>query len=113
MQCRASQCCPVASPPFQACCSHHPGCRLFAGVLLSKQELQEAADTCAAAGAWLVVDNTYEDFVYDLGQHHCISAPHIIHIFSMSKASVNTLQSNLWHQQHCMICYCLWELSQL
>ena len=57
-----------------------------------------------------MVDNTYEDFVYDLGQHHCISAPHIIHIFSMSKASINTLQSDqnrLWHQQHCIHLYCL------
>lgn len=28
------------------------------GVLMSKEELQRAADLCAAAGAWLVVDNT-------------------------------------------------------
>ena len=98
MQCLAGQFRAVANRPSQPCCSHHLLC---AGVLLSKQELQEAADICAAAGAWLVVDNTYEDFVYDSGQHHCISAPHIIHIFSMSKASISTPESDqddLWHQ---------------
>jgi len=31
-----------------------------AGVLLSAEEVQRAADLCAAAGAWLVLDNTYE-----------------------------------------------------
>ena len=27
-----------------------------------------------------------QDFCYDGREHHCISGPHIIHIFSMSKA---------------------------
>ena len=59
-----------------------------AGVLLSQQELQEAADVCAEASAYLVVDNTYEDFVYEQRQHHCVSAPHVLHIFSMSKVGL-------------------------
>ncbi len=34
---------------------------------------------------WLVLDDTYEDFVYN-GRHHCPSAPHVLHVFSFSKA---------------------------
>jgi hypothetical protein len=57
-----------------------------AGVLLSREECERAAELTQRAGAWLVMDNTYEHFVYDGRQHHCVSAPHIIHIFSFSKA---------------------------
>ncbi|CAL8463420.1 g2954 [Coccomyxa elongata] len=56
------------------------------GVLLSKEEVERAAQLCQDAGAWLIMDNTYEHFVYDGRQHHCIAAPHIIHVFSFSKA---------------------------
>ncbi|KAJ9506883.1 hypothetical protein QJQ45_005076 [Haematococcus lacustris] len=56
------------------------------GVLLSAEEVQEAAALCSAAGCWLVLDNTYEDFCYDGLQHTCASGPHIINIFSFSKA---------------------------
>ncbi|CAL5223689.1 g6241 [Coccomyxa viridis] len=56
------------------------------GVLLSREALERAAQLTARAGAWLVMDNTYEHFVYEGLQHHCISAPHIIHLFSFSKA---------------------------
>eukprot|EP00775_Hariotina_reticulata_P011561 gene11559-11705_t len=56
------------------------------GVLLPVEELQRATDMCAAAGCWLVLDNTYEDFVYNGRQHHAISAPNVIHVFSFSKA---------------------------
>jgi hypothetical protein len=28
----------------------------------------------------------YEHFVYGEGQHHCVAAPHVINIFSFSKA---------------------------
>jgi katanin p60 ATPase-containing subunit A1 len=35
----------------------------------------------------LVLDNTYEYFVYDAGRpFHCVEAPHVINIFSFSKA---------------------------
>lgn len=57
----------------------------YAGVLLSKEEVERAAQLCQDAGAWLIMDNTYEHFVYDGRRHHCIAAPHIIHVFSFSK----------------------------
>jgi aromatic aminotransferase len=56
------------------------------GVALSKQEVQRASDMCKKAGVWLILDNTYEYFVYPPHQHWCIAAPHIINIFSFSKA---------------------------
>ena len=56
-----------------------------AGVLMSKVELQRAHKLCEQAGAWLVVDNTYEHFTYDGREHTCVSGPHVINIFSMSK----------------------------
>jgi len=56
------------------------------GVLMSKEECQRAADLCAAGKTWLVMDNTYEHFVYEGREHHCIGGPHIIHLFSFSKA---------------------------
>eukprot|EP00878_Enallax_costatus_P016901 GHUV01017742.1.p1 GENE.GHUV01017742.1~~GHUV01017742.1.p1 ORF type:complete len:450 (+),score=122.28 GHUV01017742.1:1027-2376(+) len=56
------------------------------GVLLPKEELEAAADMCAAAGTWLILDNTYEDFLYEGRTHHCISGPNVINVFSFSKA---------------------------
>ena len=56
-----------------------------AGVLLSKAELQRASDLCEKAGAWLVMDNTYEHFTYEGREHICVSGSHVINIFSMSK----------------------------
>eukprot|EP00884_Botryococcus_braunii_P017072 jgi/Botrbrau1/4048/Bobra.152_3s0007.2 len=56
------------------------------GVLLDEGELRRAAELCERAGAWLVMDNTYEHFVYEGRQHICIPGPHIIHLFSFSKA---------------------------
>ena len=64
---------------------------LLAGVLLSREVLERAAHLTARAGAWLVMDNTYEHFVYEGLQHHCISAPHIIHLFSFSKVGSTLL----------------------
>ena len=55
------------------------------GVLMTKDELQRAHELCEQAGVWLVVDNTYEHFTYDGRQHTCVSGPHVINIFSMSK----------------------------
>ncbi|PKA46785.1 Bifunctional aspartate aminotransferase and glutamate/aspartate-prephenate aminotransferase [Apostasia shenzhenica] len=48
--------------------------------------LQRISDLCKSAGAWLVVDNTYEYFMYDGLQHSCIEGSHIVNIFSFSKA---------------------------
>lgn len=56
------------------------------GVLMTQQEVQRAAEICGAAGAWLILDNTYEDFVYDGRQHHTATGDHVIHVFSFSKA---------------------------
>ncbi|KAG2496482.1 hypothetical protein HYH03_005308 [Edaphochlamys debaryana] len=57
------------------------------GVLLTRPELDRLSALCAAGGAWLVLDNTYEDFVFaEGGEHYCPSGPHVVHLFSMSKA---------------------------
>lgn len=56
------------------------------GVLLPKEELEAAAAMCAAVGAWLVLDNTYEDFLYEGRRHHTVSGPNVISVFSFSKA---------------------------
>ena len=57
------------------------------GVVLPKTLLQRASDLCAKAGTWLVVDNTYDHFVYGGIEHEMpLEAPHIIHVSSFSKA---------------------------
>ncbi|EFN55891.1 hypothetical protein CHLNCDRAFT_94487 [Chlorella variabilis] len=59
------------------------------GVLMSAEEVERAAELCAAAGAWLVLDNTYEalHFVYGEGRrHHCVAAPHVINLSSKTQA---------------------------
>ncbi len=56
------------------------------GVVMTKDELDRAAALCKAHNVWLVIDNTYEHFTYDGHKHYCPSAPHVIHIFSFSKA---------------------------
>ena len=53
---------------------------------MTREELQRAADVTAAAGAWLVIDNTYEHFTYDGAEHCCVSGRHVVNIFSFSKA---------------------------
>jgi hypothetical protein len=58
----------------------------FVGVLLPREELEAAAAMCAAAGTWLVLDNTYEDFLYEGRSHHTVSGPNVISVFSFSKA---------------------------
>jgi len=65
-----------------------------AGVLMTKAELQRAHKLCEQAGAWLVVDNTYEHFTYDGREHVCISGPHVINVFSMSKVRKNRIWPN-------------------
>jgi aspartate/methionine/tyrosine aminotransferase len=55
---------------------------------MKPEEVERAAALCAEAGAWLVLDNTYEHFVFGEGRHHCAAGPHVIHIFSFSKASM-------------------------
>lgn len=67
-------------------CGDVPSLTLRAGVLLSQQELQAAAAMCAAAGCWLLLDATYEDFVYDGRQHASVAGGNVISLFSFSKA---------------------------
>lgn len=52
---------------------------------MSKAEVQRASDMCAVAGTWLVLDNTYEDFVFGGREHFCVGGRHVINIFSFSK----------------------------
>lgn len=56
------------------------------GVMMSKEELDRVSSLCERHGIWLVVDNTYEHFVYDGNTHYCPSGKHVLHIFSFSKA---------------------------
>lgn len=56
-----------------------------AGVLMSEQEVKRAAQMCRAAGCWLLLDNTYEDFVYGGRRHYSSPEPNVVHVFSMSK----------------------------
>ncbi|KAI3437662.1 hypothetical protein D9Q98_000112 [Chlorella vulgaris] len=57
------------------------------GVLMTEAEVERAAALCGEAGTWLVLDNTYYHFTYGEGRrHHCAAGPHVINIFSFSKA---------------------------
>ncbi|XP_020248697.1 uncharacterized protein LOC109826129 [Asparagus officinalis] len=56
------------------------------GAYIPKPLLQRISDLCKSAGAWLVVDNTYEYFMYDGLEHFCLEDNHIVNIFSFSKA---------------------------
>ena len=59
-----------------------------AGVLMGREEIERASRLCAAAGAWLILDNTYENFVYAGLEHFCLSAPHVLNVFSFSKVRI-------------------------
>ncbi|XP_028065740.1 LOW QUALITY PROTEIN: aromatic aminotransferase ISS1-like [Camellia sinensis] len=48
--------------------------------------LKRISDLCRDAGCWLVVDSTYEYFMYDGLKHSCMEGNHIVNIFSFSKA---------------------------
>ncbi|KAM0933395.1 putative aminotransferase, class I/classII, pyridoxal phosphate-dependent transferase, major [Dioscorea sansibarensis] len=56
------------------------------GVFVPKPLLQRISDLCKKADAWLVVDNTYEYFMYDGLEHFCLEDNHIVNVFSFSKA---------------------------
>ncbi|KAJ0008080.1 hypothetical protein Pint_29933 [Pistacia integerrima] len=56
------------------------------GTYIPEPLLKRISDLCRDAGAWLVVDNTYEYFMYDGLKHSCIEGNHIVNIFSFSKA---------------------------
>lgn len=56
------------------------------GTYIPDPLLKKISDICREAGSWLIVDNTYEYFMYDGRKHSCIEGDHIVNIFSFSKA---------------------------
>ncbi|KAA8541847.1 hypothetical protein F0562_022999 [Nyssa sinensis] len=56
------------------------------GTYIPEPLLMRISDLCRDAGCWLVVDNTYEYFMYDGLKHSCVEGNHIVNIFSFSKA---------------------------
>uniref|UniRef100_A0A7N0TRV0 Aminotransferase class I/classII large domain-containing protein n=1 Tax=Kalanchoe fedtschenkoi TaxID=63787 RepID=A0A7N0TRV0_KALFE len=56
------------------------------GTYIPDPLLKRISALCKDAGAWLIVDNTYEYFMYDGRKHTCIEDDHILNIFSFSKA---------------------------
>ncbi|WOL09197.1 hypothetical protein Cni_G17950 [Canna indica] len=56
------------------------------GAYIPETLLQKISDLCKRAGSWLVIDNTYEYFMYDGLKHSCIEDNHIVNVFSFSKA---------------------------
>ena len=56
-----------------------------AGITLSQEELERVSDLAREHGAWLVMDCTYENFLFSGTPHHCPQGPHVVHVFSFSK----------------------------
>lgn len=56
------------------------------GTYIPDPLLKRISDLCRDAGSWLVVDNTYEYFMYDGRQHTCLEGNHIVNVFSFSKS---------------------------
>ncbi|KAH7307440.1 hypothetical protein KP509_22G058700 [Ceratopteris richardii] len=56
------------------------------GMYIPKHLLERISALCSRAGAWFLVDNTYEYFMFDGREHSCIEGDHILNIFSFSKA---------------------------
>ncbi|KAF3450807.1 hypothetical protein FNV43_RR06896 [Rhamnella rubrinervis] len=56
------------------------------GTYIPENLLKRISNLCRNAGSWLVVDNTYEYFMYDGLKHSCVEGDHVVNIFSFSKA---------------------------
>lgn len=56
------------------------------GTFIPEPLLQRISQLCRKAGAWLVVDNTYEYFMFNGLKHFCIEGDHVLNVFSFSKA---------------------------
>ncbi|CAO2815334.1 unnamed protein product [Amaranthus hypochondriacus] len=56
------------------------------GTYIPEPLLKRISDLCKGAGSWLIVDNTYEYFMYDGRKHSCVEGDHIVNLFSFSKA---------------------------
>ncbi|XP_010532140.1 PREDICTED: uncharacterized protein LOC104808212 [Tarenaya hassleriana] len=55
------------------------------GTYVPEPLLKRISDICSNAGCWLIVDNTYEYFMYDGLKHSCVEGNHIVNVFSFSK----------------------------
>ncbi|CAF2060245.1 hypothetical protein Bca4012_100210 [Brassica carinata] len=55
------------------------------GTNLPESLLKRISDICKDAGCWLIIDNTYEYFMYDGLKHCCVEGDHVVNIFSFSK----------------------------
>lgn len=56
------------------------------GTYIPEPLLKRISSLCKEAGCWLLVDNTYEYFMYDGRKHVCVEDDHVVNIFSFSKA---------------------------
>ncbi|KAK7325197.1 hypothetical protein VNO77_29355 [Canavalia gladiata] len=56
------------------------------GTYIPEPLLKRISDLCNSVGSWLVVDNTYEYFMYNGLKHSCVEGNHIVNVFSFSKA---------------------------
>jgi len=79
LQRRASQGKPVKMVVFTS--PNNPS-----GMILPRDRLEAIASLCLNHGAWLVMDNTYEEFVHGEFRHACIEGENVVNIFSFSKA---------------------------
>ncbi|CAH2067981.1 unnamed protein product [Thlaspi arvense] len=55
------------------------------GTYVPEPLLKRISEICKDAGCWLIVDNTYEYFMYDGLKHCCVEGDHIVNVFSFSK----------------------------
>ncbi|CAN6936729.1 BnaC06g40630D [Brassica napus] len=55
------------------------------GTYVPEPLLKRISKICKDAGCWLIVDNTYEYFMYDGLKHCCVEGDHIVNVFSFSK----------------------------
>lgn len=57
------------------------------GAVFNEEELEKLATVCGSVGAFLVLDETYYEFIYNGKRHHFVSTyENVVHIFSLSKS---------------------------
>ena len=61
---------------------------------MPRETLDRLARITADAGIWLVIDETYEDFLFSGQTHYCPNAPNVVHVFSFSKVRVCSVHSS-------------------
>lgn len=55
------------------------------GTMVPRAMLEDLKGMCESHGAWLILDNTYEHFAYDV-PHYCLEGDNVVNVFSFSKA---------------------------